>query len=214
MHYLFGGKSVAIVGSAPDLIGSNMGAEIDRHDIVVRINFPRNTHDISNFGRKTDILFLGATLKEISYINDLSEKISRECKIISTMKNKKILESLTKCDFKLFFPRLLPKRITHHISCELNFNGWISSINHPPRSGFICIAAILKYGKPMKIGIFGMSRTAVSARRTLNKQGDVINYNEKDLSRCHCDPAIEIRLLEKLIDCDAGKILWYGKLNG
>lgn len=53
------GKSVAIVGNSQAILGKNQGAEIDKHDIVIRFNrgFPRD-----EVGRKTDILFLACTL--------------------------------------------------------------------------------------------------------------------------------------------------------
>lgn len=53
------GKSVAIVGNSEKILTKNQGAEIDRHDIVIRFNkgFPR-----AEIGLKTDILFLACTL--------------------------------------------------------------------------------------------------------------------------------------------------------
>lgn len=55
----FKGKSVAIVGPAPDLIGQNKGKEIDNYDIVCKVGQMFNVDDSENYGMKCDILFLG-----------------------------------------------------------------------------------------------------------------------------------------------------------
>jgi len=55
------GKSVALVGNGPQEIGKNSGAEIDAHDVVIRIN----NYDIvgreSDYGRRTDVWVKNAT---------------------------------------------------------------------------------------------------------------------------------------------------------
>jgi glycosyltransferase involved in cell wall biosynthesis len=54
------GKSVAVVGPAPT--GSLDGEEIDRFDVVVRMNWrgPENRPDVKEFGRRTDISLYNA----------------------------------------------------------------------------------------------------------------------------------------------------------
>tara|TARA_B100000003_G_scaffold128388_2_gene115081 strand:+ start:3642 stop:4400 length:759 start_codon:yes stop_codon:yes gene_type:complete len=55
----FKGKSVAIVGPAPDLIGQKKGTEIDNYDIVCKVGQMFNIDDRENYGIKCDVLFLG-----------------------------------------------------------------------------------------------------------------------------------------------------------
>ena len=55
----FEGKTVAIVGPAPDLIGQNKGAEIDSYDIVCKIGQMTNINDDKDYGSKIDVLFNG-----------------------------------------------------------------------------------------------------------------------------------------------------------
>jgi len=55
----FKGKSVAIVGPAPDLIGQNKGVEIDNYDIVCKVGCMYNMNDIENYGKKMNVLFNG-----------------------------------------------------------------------------------------------------------------------------------------------------------
>jgi hypothetical protein len=54
-------RDVALVGNAPTLAGSRAGAEIDRHDLVVRCNYPRLARFAADVGTRTDLmLFHGA----------------------------------------------------------------------------------------------------------------------------------------------------------
>ena len=55
----FKGKSVAIVGPAPDLIGQNKGTEIDEYDIVCKVGWMYNMNDPENYGKKINVLFNG-----------------------------------------------------------------------------------------------------------------------------------------------------------
>jgi hypothetical protein len=56
---LLKGKSVAIVGPAGSYSGSNLGAEIDSHDIVCRINYPqfKDPSYVRDYGARGDIMF-------------------------------------------------------------------------------------------------------------------------------------------------------------
>ena len=55
----FKGKSVAIVGPAPDLNGQHKGEEIDGYDIVCKVGSMYNINDPENYGSRIDVLFNG-----------------------------------------------------------------------------------------------------------------------------------------------------------
>jgi GT2 family glycosyltransferase len=58
------GNTVAIVGNAAYLYGSRLGAEIDNHDLVVRLNFNALLTGklAADIGRKTNIVYLASTV--------------------------------------------------------------------------------------------------------------------------------------------------------
>lgn len=64
-------KTVAIVGNASSILGTNKGQEIDNHDIVIRFNKGFPFKDPLAIGTRTDILFLACTLlsQELAYFN-------------------------------------------------------------------------------------------------------------------------------------------------
>lgn len=53
------GKDIAMVGPAPNLVGTNMGPEIDSYDIVCRVNnsFIINNEMVPDYGEKKNLLF-------------------------------------------------------------------------------------------------------------------------------------------------------------
>ena len=61
----FKGKSVALVGPAPNLIGKNKGNEIDSYDIVCKVGWMYNITDNLNYGSRCDVLFNGCFSKDI-----------------------------------------------------------------------------------------------------------------------------------------------------
>jgi hypothetical protein len=58
------GRSVAIVGSSPRLLESENGDLIDSHDVVIRFNDARIAGLDRHAGCRTDIRFVGCTIKE------------------------------------------------------------------------------------------------------------------------------------------------------
>lgn len=55
---LFEGKTVALVGNAQSMFDSSLGAAIDSHDVVCRINFGLHIRDPVQQGRRTDLWFV------------------------------------------------------------------------------------------------------------------------------------------------------------
>tara|TARA_A100001015_G_C15041108_1_gene739725 strand:+ start:4064 stop:4831 length:768 start_codon:yes stop_codon:yes gene_type:complete len=77
LNKFFYGKTVAIVGPAPDLIGQNKGSEIDNHDIVCKIGLMSDIIDYDNYGSKIDVLFSGC-FPNLTDVNSFKNKgISR-----------------------------------------------------------------------------------------------------------------------------------------
>lgn len=54
------GKTIAVVGNGPSEIGKGKGAEIDAHDIVIRMNNYKTEGYEQDYGSKTDIWVRGA----------------------------------------------------------------------------------------------------------------------------------------------------------
>ena len=89
---IFKNKTIAIVGSSADLHGKKLGNIIDQNDIVVRVNMPRNTQDSINFGKRSDVVFIGAIITNINFNKTLSERINSETIIISIRNNRDVLK--------------------------------------------------------------------------------------------------------------------------
>lgn len=53
--YLFENKTIALIGNAQSLFEKNLGAFIDQHDVVCRMNFGVNIIDPEQQGTKTDV---------------------------------------------------------------------------------------------------------------------------------------------------------------
>ena len=64
---LHAARDVALVGNAPTLAGSGAGAEIDRHDLVVRCNYPVLAGFAADVGTRADlVLFHGAKRRRLA----------------------------------------------------------------------------------------------------------------------------------------------------
>jgi hypothetical protein len=61
LDLLRGARDIALVGNAPTLAGSGAGAEIDRHDLVVRCNYPPLAGFEADAGRRTGLMLLHGT---------------------------------------------------------------------------------------------------------------------------------------------------------
>jgi hypothetical protein len=88
-------KSIVLVGPAPTLIGTNFGEEIDKHDVVVRMNhhFNLNEELMRDYGKRTDVLYINTSFFR-KHRNSLSE-IKKENLIQFIMKKSKIVSNIT-----------------------------------------------------------------------------------------------------------------------
>ena len=157
-------KTVALVGPAAYMIGSSFGEEIDKHDIVVRINrgieLISKHHD--DIGKKTDILYSclldvaenagkqdPQSLKNDYRIGILCTVPHSDMKGIATktelhhMVNKRSVDKISE---------LIPVRIIEHDF----FTGISRKINCRPNTGFIAIFDLLRFN-PKQLSVFGFS---------------------------------------------------------
>jgi|25_taG_2_1085351.scaffolds.fasta_scaffold09956_1 hypothetical protein len=205
----FKGKSVAVVGGAPSMATKNTGTMIDDHDVVVRINMPRN-HDKDVFGCKTDYCFLGANVKSVNderYLDEFLSSLEPDTKLLSTDKNLGHLSNVERFHSVHYYPAILPIKMVDILSSNFNC-GSIKKMGGVPRSGLVCLALIYFFGCAKKITVFAMSDDPLSARQTIGKNGALIQYDEAKLLECHCSPENEIELMKCLINAASGKIQW------
>lgn len=81
------GHSVALVGPAGSLSGSGMGAEIDSHDIVVRMNASAREQPISadlarDIGSKLNVLYLGTSSVQDQTIVEAADSLTDLSEIV------------------------------------------------------------------------------------------------------------------------------------
>ena len=76
LEKLVSGKRVVVVGPAPHLVGKSLGSEIDKFDIIVRLNevIPPKNHRV-DYGSRTDIMFHNLGDKSME---GLIPKVSRD----------------------------------------------------------------------------------------------------------------------------------------
>ena len=197
-QHLFNGKNIAIVGSAPTLIGSNLGEFIDSHDLVVRINGTRRIKNAVDFGERTDYIILGANFASPVKLKNRILDIEAGCILISTSKNKTLLDTFFPAQGVVYFPQMLPIKISMAVEKIAKQKIWDKPFR-PPRSGFVTVTSICNYASPKSVSIIGMSKNSVTARTVVDEALLVKNYDENLLLAKHCEPEIEIKALMNFI---------------
>ena len=158
------GKSIALVGPAKYMQGSNYGAEIDSHDLVVRIN--RGIESIDQFhndiGRRTDFYYscLIERAQQTGKLNpiELKEHYGIKCLIAppnSDMKGiaeKTEFHSLVNKKTIMEIASLMPIRVIEH-----DFHTALAKeIQCKPNTGFLAIYHLLSMN-PKSLSIYGFS---------------------------------------------------------
>lgn len=161
---LIKGKNVALVGPAKYMEGSNLGNEIDNHDIVIRIN--RGIESIDYFkkdiGSRTDIFYscLIERAQQTGVLDPLHLKYNHRIKHIvappdSDMKgisNKTKLHSLVNKEKIKEIKKHIPVTIVDH-----KFHTDLAKkVNCKPNTGFLAIYDLLRMN-PKKLSIYGFS---------------------------------------------------------
>lgn len=191
----FSGKSVAIVGGGPELKCLNMGAEIDDHDLVVRLNLLSQEGMERKLGSRTDVRFIGCTLLD-AHLNHLAPVVETGV-IISTRKNAAVMQRMRiNC---LFYHRRLPQKAFRLIEKSTGFVLHDEDSLRPPRSGMVFLALLLTLANAKEINLYGFSKSIDSAMNVIDYRNNGITaYDEGKFLMNHCHPRVEIELLRFL----------------
>ena len=197
MRCLFGGKSLAIVGSNPILIGQSLGSKIDQSEIVIRINLLQNDGIEKDLGSKTSYRFIGATML-FDHIEKLARIPSQHC-IITTSKNQELLDSLN--IRYVDFPSQVPKFAFRLINEICLLPKAVIASSKPPRSGIVILSLILRYGGAKSITLYGFSFKEQDAAIAISDEGEGIReYDSNKYVKNHCHPSLESYVLMKLLN--------------
>jgi hypothetical protein len=79
----FQGKRVAIVGPSPHLIGKNIGVEIDKYDIVCRVNDVHPGAYENDYGKRTDVIFHNCGTR---FIDTFGERLKNNSSVAHQLK--------------------------------------------------------------------------------------------------------------------------------
>tara|TARA_R110000824_G_scaffold36844_3_gene113933 strand:- start:84 stop:821 length:738 start_codon:yes stop_codon:yes gene_type:complete len=157
-------KKVALVGPAAYMVGSNLGTEIDKHDVVVRINRGIELLDKykEDVGQKSDVLYScliekaanagkvrGKTLKEkygVKYLCAPPESTFQG--IAHKTKFHHLVNRSTVNEIKEYLPVRIVDHGLHTVLAQ--------KVNCRPNTGFLAIYDLLKH-KPEKLSIYGFS---------------------------------------------------------
>ena len=161
---LISGKTVAIVGPAQYMMDKKLGAEIDSHDVVVRIN--RSLESCDNFGRdigrRTDVLYSCMIEKpenagEISVNKLLEKNISFVCVPPKSSMSGIANNSVQISEYASYekFNNVKEKINTRIIDAGLN-NNIAMKVNCRPNTGYLAIFDLLAH-QPRKLSIYGFS---------------------------------------------------------
>lgn len=135
---LIAGKRVAIVGNAKSLLSTEFGAEIDAHDVVIRLNkgFPKQ-HESQ--GHRTDAVGLTPELSEDEVTSGFKPKV-----------------------FLFLIPRLRHYNLYRKENVARTifnpFRAWLSDrnlIGRRPSSGFMAISFVLRANAATELNLYG-----------------------------------------------------------
>ena len=157
-------KSVALVGPAKYMSGSNYGVEIDSHDVVVRIN--RGIESIKSYGddigKRTDIYYscLIETSQQTGKLDVVELKDDYKIKYIVAPPESDFIGMSSKTDFHSLvdkskmesFKKHIPIRIIEH-----DFHTDLArEVRCKPNTGFLSIYDLLRFDIK-KLSIYGFS---------------------------------------------------------
>ena len=156
-------KNIALVGPAKYMLNSNLGKEIDQHDIVIRINRGIESTNLyfKDIGSKTDIWYscLIERAQQTGKIDIEKLKKSNIKYVIappesdySGIANKNKLHSLVNLNKINELKKIIPLRII-----DYDFHTKLAKkINCKPNTGFLSIYDLLSFN-PKSLSIYGFS---------------------------------------------------------
>jgi hypothetical protein len=157
-------KSVALVGPAKYLSNSNLGSEIDEHDIVIRLNRGYEITELykKDIGSRTDVLYscLIERHGNAGKINPNTLVKKHEIKYIVApphsdfkgISHKTVFHNLVDRNKVNEISKLIPIRIVDHV-----FHTKLAQkVNCKPNTGFMAIYDILNHN-PSTLSIYGFS---------------------------------------------------------
>lgn len=152
----FKGKRVAIIGPADSAYKEKMGSEIDKYDIVVRINkaLPLNPNNSEYIGTKTDVLFHGLNPDPIVGCGTVDTFLWRKNGVKRVYFPRSGVEfSSEKAVFNRRNTLLIP---IYHMDNDFYQNLKQEIQDYMPTTGFACIYSILK-AQPTEVFITGFT---------------------------------------------------------
>lgn len=201
MRRQFHNLDVAIVGNSPQLVDQGLGPVIDSHGVVVRINLLDPSGREQDLGRRTDVRFVGATLLEEH--STFVRVFAAAEQLITTTKNEAFMGKFHLA--AAYYPAILPTFVLKWLCASANIHKVVNA-SLPPRSGVVFLGLLLKYGRPGRITLYGFSNSQEIAGQVMNYAGaGITSYDREQYLRCHCDPSIEIDLLQQL--AKAGRVV-------
>lgn len=194
---IFFDKEISVVGNAPTTMGRGYGADIDRSQIVVRFNLLNPFGREEDLGGRTDVRFVGCTLRESHSIYFLNAEPMTT--YISTRKNKEFLNKIEREAY--FYHQDLPRY--SFILLRLFFPDInIINQNRPPRTGLVFLILLLSLCQPKKVSVYGFSKSDDDVMKRIRyRSHGVASYDSANYSNYHCDPLYELEILARLEEC-------------
>jgi len=158
------GRSIAIVGPSSDMLDSNLGEEIDGHDLVVRLNtaiynFDKIHKIAKDVGAKTDILYLGNhIIRETKNKNNFYKNLlSKDIKFLVAASPSGNYNWQNLTEYLKNKTSSLSVKYSESSDTSFFIREYLSSSKVPfARVGFVSIVDLLLRG-PKSISIYGMT---------------------------------------------------------
>lgn len=180
------GKSVAIIGNASSIFNDALGAEIDTHDVVIRINYGYIKDPVAQ-GSKTTIWAGSVALDE----HEVQTRFAPIYAMWMTPRRRSLPNYSPAFRRKLF---MHPVEIWETLQKELG--AWGDG-QARPTTGAMLINLVVKHCAPSRVRLYGFdffkTKTFYEKRLPKNKPHD---FHAEELwaqTLCASDPILEIR---------------------
>lgn len=187
-------KRVCLVGNAAALQHQELGPIIDGFDIVVRFNVATVTERERSVGSRTDIRFIGLTLREKWQpffadlpTHDVLWTFEKNSAYLHTVQRAHVaipteLQGLALPLFTRRFPTVYPAPLPAK----------------PPRTGLVFLLLLLMYGRPREVVLYGFSQDEREAYEASYRVSHTRSTDADSHAYAHCDPRVEIAVMNRL----------------